>query len=111
VYFSKVDFHLGYHKSQVREEDIHKTTFKCHYGNYEFLFMPFGLNNTPTTFQSCMNRIFNKQLRKSLLVFFDDLLIYSMTWEEHLKHVDEILTIMEKKKFFSKETKCVFWLT
>jgi hypothetical protein len=79
-----------------REEDIHKTTFKCHYGHYEFLVMPFGLTNTPTTFQSCMNHIFNKKLRKLLLVFFDDLLIYNRMWEEHLKHVDEILTIMEE---------------
>jgi hypothetical protein len=59
--------------------------------------MPFRLTNAPTTFQSCMNHIFNKQLRKFLLVFFDDLLIYNRTWEEHLRHVDEILNIMEEQ--------------
>jgi hypothetical protein len=96
VYFSKVDMRSGYHQIQVKEEDIHKTTFRCYYGNYEFLVMPFKLTNAPTTFQSCMNHIFNKQLMKFLLVIFDDLLIYNRTWEEHLKHVDKILTIMEE---------------
>jgi hypothetical protein len=95
VYFLKVDVRSGYHKIRVREEDIHKMYFRCHYGNCEFLVLPFGLTNTPSTFQSCMNHIFNNQLRKFLLVFFDDILIYNRTWEEHLKHVDKILTIME----------------
>jgi hypothetical protein len=101
----------GYHQIQVKEEDIHKTTFRCYYGNYEFLVMPFKLTNAPTTFQSCMNHIFNKQLMKFLLVIFDDLLIYNRTWEEHLKHVDKILTIMEEQSLFSKEAKCEFGLT
>jgi hypothetical protein len=79
VYFLNIDLQLGYHQIRVREEDIHKTTLKCHYDYYEFVFMPFGLTNTQTTFQSCMNIIFNKQLRKFLLVFFDDLLIYNRT--------------------------------
>jgi hypothetical protein len=72
--------------------------------------MPFGLTNAPTTFKSCMNHIFNKRLRKFLLMFFDDLLIYNRTWEEHLKHVDEILTIMEEQLLFTKEAKCEFGL-
>jgi hypothetical protein len=84
VYFTKIDPHSGYHQIKMREEDIPKTTFRCHYGHYELLLMPFGLNNSLAMFQSCMNHVFNKQLRKHLLVFFDDLLIYNKTWEEHL---------------------------
>jgi hypothetical protein len=73
--------------------------------------MPFGLTNAPATFQSCMNHVFNKQLRKHLLVFFDDLLIYSKTWEEHLRHVDQILSIMEEQSLYAKESKCEFGMT
>jgi hypothetical protein len=68
--------------------------------------MPFELTNAPTTFQSCMNPIFKKLLRKFLLVFFDALLIYNWTWEEHLAHLEEIMSIMEEHSLYAKELKC-----
>jgi hypothetical protein len=111
VYFTKIDLRSGYHQIKMREEDIPKTAFTCHYDHYELLVMPFGLTNAPATFQSCMNHVFNKQLRKHLLVFFDDLLVYSKIWEEHLQHVEQILTIMEDQSLYAKESKCEFGMT
>jgi hypothetical protein len=111
IYFTKIYLRFGYHQIKMRDEDISKTTFRCHYDHYEFLVMPFGLTNTPATFQSCMNHVFNKQLRKYLLVYFYDLLIYNRTWEEHLRHVDWILSIMEEQTLYGKESKCEFGMT
>jgi hypothetical protein len=111
VYFTKIDLCSGYHHIKMREEDIPKTAFGCHYGHYEFLVMPFGLTNAPATFQSCMNHVFNKQLRKHLLVFFDDFLIYIKTWEEHIQHVEHILSIMEEQSLYANESKCEFGMT
>jgi hypothetical protein len=73
--------------------------------------MPFGMTNAPTTFHSCMNHIFNKQLRKFLLVFFDDIMIYNRTWEEHLAHLEDILIIMEEQSLYAKESNCEFGMT
>ena len=92
-------------------EDISKTSFRCHFGHYKFLVMQFELTNAPITFQSCMNHIFNKKLRNFILVFFNDLLIYSRSWEEHLRHVEKVLGIMEAQPLFSKEANCEFELT
>jgi hypothetical protein len=78
------------------------------FGHFEFLVMPFGLTNAPATFQSCMNHIFRGQLRKYLLVFFDDILIYNKTWDEHLAHLEKVLDTMKTQSLYAKESKCEF---
>jgi hypothetical protein len=108
VFFTKIDLRSGYHQISIREQDIEKTAFRCHFGHFEFLVMLFGLTNAPATFQSCMNHIFRGQLRKYLLVFFDDILIYSKTWDEHLAHLGKILDIMQAQSLYAKESKCEF---
>jgi hypothetical protein len=92
----------------MRHEDIHKTAFRTYFGHFEYLFMPFGLTNAPATFQSLMNNVFAAYLRKFLLVFFNDILIYSKTKTEHLKHLQIVLQTLRDNKLFAKQSKCVF---
>ena len=109
--FSKNDLRSGYHQIRMREEDIPKTTFRCHYGHFEFGSMLFGLINAPATFQSCMNNIFHKKICKGVLVFSHDILIYSQTWKEHLHHLEEALNILHDQYLFANLSKCEFGLT
>lgn len=106
VMFSKLDLRLGYWKIMMKEEDIPKTAFKTHEGHNEFMVMPFGLINAPSAFQSLMNIIFKPLLRKSVLVFFDDILVYNKSKENHLQHLQEVLQLMRQHNLYAKCRKC-----
>lgn len=110
-YYSKIDLRSGYFQILVAPEYRYLTAFRTHNGHYEFLVMPFGLCNAPATFQSLMNQLFRRQLRRTVLVFFDDILVFSNTWDEHLLHLKEVLQILKDNKLFAKRSKCQFGQT
>ncbi|GJW72963.1 putative reverse transcriptase domain-containing protein [Tanacetum coccineum] len=108
--YSKIDLRSGYHQLRVRDEDIPKTAFRTRYRHYEFQVMPFGLTNAPAVFMDLMNRVCKPYLDKFIIVFIDDILIYSRNKEEHANHLRIILELLKKEKLYAKFSKCDFWI-
>ncbi|CAJ2638292.1 unnamed protein product [Trifolium pratense] len=108
--FSKIDLRSGYHQIRVKTEDIPKTAFRTRYGHYEYSVMPFGVTNAPGVFMEYMNRIFHSFLDKFVVVFIDDILVYSKSEEEHKEHLRIVLQVLKEKKLYAKLSKCEFWL-
>ncbi|GJV21270.1 putative reverse transcriptase domain-containing protein [Tanacetum coccineum] len=108
--YSKIDLRSGYHQLRIKEEDILITAFRTRYGHFEFQVMPFGLTNAPAVFMDLMNRVCKPYLDKFVIVFIDDILVYSKDEEEHGKHLKIILELLKKERLYAKFSKCDFWL-
>ncbi|GJZ00234.1 putative reverse transcriptase domain-containing protein [Tanacetum coccineum] len=108
--YLKIDLRSGYHQLRVREEDILKTAFRTRYDHYEFQVMPFGLTNAPAVFIDLMNRVCKPYLDKFVIVFIDDILIYSKNKQEHEEHLKLILELLKKEELYAKFSKCEFWI-
>jgi hypothetical protein len=109
-YFSKIDFRSGYHQMKIRESDIPKTAFVTRYVQFEFTVVSFGLMNAPAYFMNMMNKVFMNELDKFMVVFIDDILVYSPTAEEHEHHLRTVLEKLAQYQLYTKFSKCEFWL-
>nr|GEU34151.1 reverse transcriptase domain-containing protein [Tanacetum cinerariifolium] len=109
--YPKIELRSGYNQLRVREEDVPKTAFRTRYGHYEFQVMLFGLTNAPTVFMDLMNRVCKPYLDKFVIIFIDDILIYSKSEEEHAEHLKLVLKLLKKEKLYANFSKCEFWLS
>jgi hypothetical protein len=107
-WFTKIDLRAGYHQIRLVPTEEHKTAFKTHMGLYEFKVMPFGLTIAPATFQSAMNSIFSHLIRKCVLVFMDDILVYSPSLEDHVSHLKQVFSLLQQHQLSIKRSKCSF---
>lgn len=109
--FYKIDLRLGYHQLKIRDSDILKIAFRTRYGHYKFLVMSFGLTNAPAAFMHLMNNVFRPYLDLFVIVFIDDILVYSHSQEEHAEHLRVVLQRLREEKLYAKFSKCEFWLS
>ena len=108
--YSKIDLRLGYHQLRVKEGDVPKTAFRTRYGHYEFLRMPFGFTNAPAAFMDLMNWVFQPYLDRFVIVFIDDIIVYSGSPKERSEHLKIVLQTLRERQLYSKVSKCQFWL-
>ena len=105
----KIDLKSGYHQLRILEANIHKATFRTRYGHYKFIVVPFGLTNAPSVFMSLMNGVFRTYLDKFVVVFLDDILVYSNTTEEHEQHLKQVLECFRRNRLYANPEKCKFF--
>jgi hypothetical protein len=108
--YTKIDLRFGYHQIRLDKDAIPKTAFRTRYGLFEFTVLPFGLSNAPSTFMACMNDVFHTHQDSFVIIYLDDILIYSRTIEEHLLHLRQILELLRQHKLYAKMSKCAFCL-
>ena len=109
--FSKIDLRSGYYQLRIKPDDVPKTAFRSRYGHFEYFVMPFGLTNAPAAFMDLMNRVFKPYLDRFVIVFIDDILVYSSNESEHEEHLRIVLGTLRKHQLYAKLSKCEFWLS